>query len=134
MEMWGPCIPGIAAMLHAAVLSPPVEEPLIATAETIAARSTSADVEEARAGRVVSLDAFRGITIAAMILVNDPGSWDHIHPPLKHAEWNGWTPTDLIFPFFLFIAGVSMALSFASRATRGATRGSLAWHIVRRSV
>jgi len=69
-----------------------------------------------------------------MILVNDPGSWDHIYPPLEHAEWNGWTPTDLIFPFFLFIAGVSMTLSFASRAARGATRKSLAWHIVRRSV
>jgi predicted acyltransferase len=68
-----------------------------------------------------------------MILVNDPGSWDHIYPPLEHAEWNGWTPTDLIFPFFLFIAGVSMTLSFASRAARGVTRASLAWHIVRRS-
>jgi predicted acyltransferase len=68
-----------------------------------------------------------------MILVNDPGSWAHIYPPLEHAEWNGWTPTDLIFPFFLFIAGVSMTLSFASRAARGVTRASLAWHIVRRS-
>lgn len=68
-----------------------------------------------------------------MILVNDPGSWDHIYAPLDHAEWNGWTPTDLIFPFFLFIAGVSMTLSFASRASRGVTRASLAWHIVRRS-
>jgi len=62
---------------------------------------------------MVSLDVFRGLTIAAMILVNDPGSWKHIYAPLEHAEWNGWTPTDLIFPFFLFIAGVSMALSFA---------------------
>ena len=68
-----------------------------------------------------------------MILVNDPGSWEHIYHPLEHAEWNGWTPTDLIFPFFLFIAGVSMTLSFASRASRGSKRTSLAWHIVRRS-
>jgi predicted acyltransferase len=68
-----------------------------------------------------------------MILVNDPGSWDHIYPPLEHAEWNGWTPTDLIFPFFLFIAGISMTLSFASRVARGVSRASLAWHIVRRS-
>jgi predicted acyltransferase len=83
---------------------------------------------------MVSLDVFRGITIAAMILVNDPGSWSHIYPPLEHAEWNGWTPTDLIFPFFLFIVGVSMTLSFASRIARGATRGSLAIHVVRRSV
>ncbi len=86
-----------------------------------------------RTRRVVSLDVFRGITIAAMILVNDPGSWSHIYPPLEHAEWNGWTPTDLIFPFFLFIVGVSMTLSFASRVSRGFSRRALAIHIVRRS-
>jgi predicted acyltransferase len=83
---------------------------------------------------MVSLDVFRGITIAAMILVNDPGSWSHVYAPLEHAEWNGWTPTDLIFPFFLFIVGVSMTLSFASRAARGIMRRSLAIHVVRRSV
>ena len=130
----GSCIPGIAAYSRLLYYPRQRRNPLIATAETIAAPSTPAVVEAARAGRVVSLDVFRGITIAAMILVNDPGSWSHIYPPLEHAEWNGWTPTDLIFPFFLFIVGVSMTLSFASRAARGATRGSLAWHIVRRSV
>jgi predicted acyltransferase len=83
---------------------------------------------------MVSLDVFRGITIAAMILVNDPGSWSHIYPPLEHAEWNGWTPTDLIFPFFLFIVGVSLTLSFASRAARGVTRRWLAIHVARRSI
>jgi len=93
-----------------------------------------AATDVALAGRIVSLDVFRGITIAAMILVNDPGSWSHIYAPLEHAEWNGWTPTDLIFPFFLFIAGVSMTLSFASRAARSVSRGSLAIHVVRRSV
>ncbi len=82
---------------------------------------------------MVSLDVFRGATIAAMILVNDPGSWSHIYPPLDHADWNGWTPTDLIFPFFLFIVGVSMALSFASRIARGVTRRALVIHVVRRS-
>jgi predicted acyltransferase len=82
---------------------------------------------------MVSLDVFRGITIAAMILVNDPGSWSHLYAPLEHAEWNGWTPTDLIFPLFLFIVGVSMTLSFASRAAQGATRTPLALHVVRRS-
>ncbi len=82
---------------------------------------------------MVSLDVFRGATIAAMILVNDPGSWSHIYPPLEHAEWNGWTPTDLIFPFFLFIVGVSMTLSFASRIARGISRRSLMIHVVRRS-
>jgi len=83
------------------------------------------------AGRLRSLDAFRGLTIAGMILVNNPGSWSHIYPPLEHAEWNGWTPTDLIFPFFLFIVGVSLVLSFAKRRARGDTRraliGKIAW-------
>ena len=82
---------------------------------------------------MVSLDVFRGATIAGMILVNDPGSWSHIYPPLEHAEWNGWTPTDLIFPFFLFIVGVSMTLSFASRIARGISRRALIIHVVRRS-
>ncbi len=61
--------------------------------------------------RLTSLDAFRGITIAGMILVNNPGSWSHIYSPLGHASWHGWTPTDLIFPFFLFIVGVAITLS-----------------------
>jgi predicted acyltransferase len=82
---------------------------------------------------MVSLDVFRGLTIAAMILVNNPGSWAHIYWPLEHAEWNGWTPTDLIFPFFLFIVGVSMVLSFVARAERNATRASLALHVLLRS-
>ncbi|HEY2645332.1 MAG TPA: DUF5009 domain-containing protein [Candidatus Acidoferrales bacterium] len=82
---------------------------------------------------MISLDVFRGATIAGMILVNDPGSWNHIYPPLDHAEWNGWTPTDLIFPFFLFIVGVSLTLSFASRIARGVSRRSLVIHVLRRS-
>ena len=65
--------------------------------------------------RLLSLDAFRGMTIAAMILVNTPGSWSHVYAPLKHAEWHGWTPTDLIFPFFLFIVGVAMTFSIQTR-------------------
>lgn len=65
--------------------------------------------------RLVSLDAFRGLTIVAMILVNNPGDWNHLYPPLAHARWHGWTPTDLIFPFFLFIVGVSMVASLAHR-------------------
>lgn len=63
--------------------------------------------------RLLSLDAFRGFTIAAMILVNNPGSWSNIYAPLEHAAWNGLTPTDLIFPFFLFIVGISIALSYS---------------------
>lgn len=65
----------------------------------------------APAGRLVSLDAFRGFSIAAMILVNNPGTWSAIYWPLEHAAWHGWTPTDLIFPFFLFIVGMSMGFS-----------------------
>jgi predicted acyltransferase len=73
-----------------------------------------------KAPRLVSLDVFRGITIAAMILVNDPGTWSAAYAPLLHAEWNGWTPTDLVFPFFLLIIGVAMEFSFASRREQSA--------------
>ena len=88
---------------------------------------------KAGSGRLISLDIFRGATIAGMILVNNPGSWNAIYWPLEHAEWHGWTPTDLIFPFFLFIVGVSMVLSFGSRREKGATRGRLLLHAVQRS-
>ena len=67
------------------------------------------------AERLVALDVFRGLTIAGMLLVNDPGSWSAIYPPLEHAPWNGWTPTDLIFPFFLFIVGITTHLSLRKR-------------------
>jgi predicted acyltransferase len=80
------------------------------------------------ATRLLSLDVFRGVTIAAMILVNDAGDEPSSYWPLKHAEWNGWTPTDLIFPFFLFIVGVAMTFSMASRLKRGATRQELLRH------
>ncbi len=63
--------------------------------------------------RYLSLDFFRGLTIALMIVVNDPGTWDHVFAPLRHAEWHGCTPTDLVFPFFLFIVGVSVWFSFS---------------------
>jgi predicted acyltransferase len=80
----------------------------------------------ARGGqRLISLDAFRGFAIASMVLVNNPGDWGHLYAPLDHAEWNGWTFTDTIFPFFLFIVGVSMTLSFAARAAAGASAASL---------
>ena len=62
--------------------------------------------------RYLALDAFRGITIALMILVNTPGTWSHVYAPLLHAEWHGATPTDLVFPFFLFIIGSAMFFSF----------------------
>ncbi len=78
--------------------------------------------------RLVSLDAFRGFTIAGMVLVNNPGDWGSLYPQLAHAEWNGWTFTDWIFPFFLFICGVSMTFSLANRraANPGAVEDKLA--------
>ena len=69
--------------------------------------------------RLISLDVFRGITIAGMVLVNNPGSWSHIYWPLAHAQWHGWTPTDLVFPFFLFIVGVAIPLALGKRVERG---------------
>jgi predicted acyltransferase len=86
------------------------------------------------AGRMAALDVFRGLTIAGMILVNNPGSWGAIHPPLEHAAWHGWTPTDLVFPFFLFIVGVSIALALARRAEAGGSRRDLYLKIVRRTL
>jgi predicted acyltransferase len=85
-------------------------------------------------GRLESLDVFRGLTIAGMMLVNNAGNWDAIYWPLEHAEWNGWTPTDLIFPFFLLIVGVSMVYSCANRQKKGESRGSLLAHSVRRAL
>jgi predicted acyltransferase len=70
---------------------------------------------EKSAPRLLSLDVFRGATVAAMILVNNPGDWANIYAPLEHANWSGCTPTDLIFPFFLFIVGVSIAYAMAGK-------------------
>jgi predicted acyltransferase len=84
--------------------------------------------------RLISLDAMRGFTIAAMILVNYPGSWDHIFRPLEHAEWNGLTPTDLIFPFFLFIVGVSITLSYTKLLEKGTSKRELYKKIVFRAL
>jgi len=87
-----------------------------------------------RGGRLESLDVFRGATIAAMMLVNNPGTWDAVYPQLRHAEWHGWTFTDLVFPFFLWIVGVAMTLSFAKRVARGERRSGLISHALRRAL
>ena len=71
--------------------------------------------------RIESVDLFRGLTIVAMILVNNPGSWSHVYAPLLHAEWHGLTPTDLIFPFFLFIVGISIHLSYRNKTASKST-------------
>jgi len=65
-----------------------------------------------------SLDVMRGMTIAAMILVNNPGDWNAVFPPLLHADWNGWTFADIVFPFFVFIMGCAMPFAFARRQAR----------------
>jgi predicted acyltransferase len=88
----------------------------------------------AKPGRLVSLDALRGFTIAAMVIVNDAGSWEHVYPPLRHAEWNGCTLTDLVFPFFLFIVGVSVTLAYTKRIDAGVPAKSLYRKIIIRSV
>lgn len=84
--------------------------------------------------RLLSLDVFRGLTVAGMLLVNNPGSWATIYPPLEHAAWNGWTPTDVIFPFFLFIVGITTHLSLEARRARGDDEGAIVQQIVKRGV
>ncbi len=85
-----------------------------------------------QSSRLLSLDILRGITIAGMLLVNNPGSWGSIYAPLGHADWNGLTPTDLVFPFFMFIMGVSMFMSM--RKFEFKLTGAVAWKIIRRTV
>ncbi len=97
----------------------------MATTTLATERPTTTDAAPKTSSRLESLDVFRGMTIAGMLLVNNPGSWSTIYAPLRHAEWHGWTPTDLIFPFFLFIVGVSMTLSFNKRQSQGAERRDL---------
>ena len=87
-----------------------------------------------RRERLLSLDVFRGLTIAGMLLVNNPGTWSAIFPPLEHAEWNGWTPTDLIFPFFLFIVGITTHLSLSARRARGDDDSAVVKQILRRGI
>lgn len=84
-------------------------------------------------GRLLSLDVFRGLTVAGMILVNNPGNWGAVWGPLRHATWHGWTPTDLIFPFFLFIVGVAVPPALGRRLEAGEPRARLALRILRRA-
>lgn len=89
-------------------------------------------MEQKKTQRYVALDVLRGMTVAGMILVNNPGSWGHIFPPLRHAPWTGCTPTDLVFPFFLFCVGVAMAFSFAKYGD--ALNASSAKKLVKRGI
>lgn len=84
--------------------------------------------------RIASVDALRGLAVAAMLLVNNPGDWGHVYAPFRHAAWHGWTPTDLIFPFFLFIVGVSLSLSMGGKIEAGggaALRGAVVQRALR---
>jgi predicted acyltransferase len=108
-------------------------QPRTVSARYDATTSTVAPLAPARE-RLLSLDVFRGITIAGMLLVNNPGTWSAIFPPLEHAEWNGWTPTDLIFPFFLFIVGITTHLSLSARRARGDDDSALVKQILRRGI
>ncbi|MBA3633466.1 MAG: DUF5009 domain-containing protein [Acidobacteria bacterium] len=83
--------------------------------------------------RLISLDVFRGITIAGMVLVNNPGTWSAIYPPLKHAEWHGATPTDFVFPFFLFIVGVAITLALGKRVENGGANREIYLKIFKRA-
>ena len=83
--------------------------------------------------RLLSLDVFRGATVAAMILVNNPGDWGNIYMPLEHSGWNGCTPTDLIFPFFLFIVGVSIAYAMSGKKADPATHNQTILRAVKRA-
>jgi len=95
--------------------------------------SSSADKSGSASQRLLSLDVFRGLTILAMILVNNPGSWSNLYGPVAHAPWHGWTPTDLIFPFFLFIVGTSLAYSLRRFVADGQIDQTVYWRIFRRT-
>ncbi|MDB5002159.1 MAG: N-acetylglucosamine transporter [Mucilaginibacter sp.] len=84
--------------------------------------------------RLLSLDVFRGITVAAMILVNNPGDWGHIYTPIEHSKWNGCTLADLIFPAFLFIVGVSIVYSMERKVASPSNHGKMLWGALRRGV
>src|ERR1700736_5027503 len=88
----------------------------------------------AKPGRWLSLDVLRGLTIAFMILVNNNGDGQRAYWALKHAEWNGFTPTDLVFPTFLFLVGISTVLSTQARLAQGASKQSILLHALRRAV
>ena len=102
-------------------------------ATSVAPEQATAERLVVRPQRVLSVDVLRGLTIALMILVNDPGDWKHVFPQLDHAEWNGWTLTDLVFPTFLFLVGASIVFSMSARSARGNCKKTLAGRIFGRA-
>ena len=111
-------------------VAPPAPTPQRSTAEPPVAAAPAPRPRE----RLMSLDVFRGLTVAGMLLVNNPGTWAAVHEPLEHARWHGWTPTDTIFPFFLFIVGITTHLSLTERARRGDDTSALRQQVVRRGL
>jgi predicted acyltransferase len=91
-------------------------------------------MENVASARLHSLDAFRGATIALMVLVNTAGDGRHVYAPLEHAEWHGWTPTDVVFPSFLWIVGVALTLSLGKRLAQGVPRSQLFVQVLRRAL
>jgi predicted acyltransferase len=90
-------------------------------------------MSDTSAQRLISLDVFRGLTIGAMVLVNNPGTWGAIYPPLEHAKWDGWTFTDTIFPFFVFIMGIAIPIALEKRKAAGQVGGGLYLKLLQRT-
>lgn len=107
----------------------------MASTETLANGAPAATTSKKSPSlRLTSVDLYRGIAVAGMILVDNPGSDDLAYSPIKHAEWNGWTAADFIFPSFLFLVGVSMVYSFNARLSRGESRRQILMHAFQRSL
>ena len=124
----------MSTTLHGSAADFDVENSAVEAPKSPGAPDSSAPPAKPRRERLLSLDVFRGLTVAGMLLVNDPGTWSSIYPPLEHAPWHGWTPTDLIFPFFLFIAGVTTHLSLQARRARGDDEHAIRRQIIRRGL
>ncbi len=101
---------------------------------TITSKLNTPSPTPAAGGRLAALDLFRGLSVVGMIFVNNPGDWGHLYRPFDHAEWHGWTPTDFIFPWFLFIVGVAGVFSLEKRMASGSDRLDLARHAFRRGM
>jgi predicted acyltransferase len=102
--------------------------------EVRAPRNLGIVSEASLSGRLLYLDVYRGLMVAAMIVVDNPGSDEGAYWPIMHAKWNGWTPADFIFPSFLFLVGISMVYSFAGRLQRGETRQKILLHALKRGL
>src|SRR6202789_3389435 len=102
---------------------------MAATPMVVSGNRSTIGRTEAAPERLMCLDIFRGFVVAGMILVDNPGSDDLAYWPIKHAEWNGWTPADFIFPSFLFLVGISVVFSFAKLRERGDSRRRILLHV-----